>query len=95
LSGFFGFSIFILSIQPAGAKRFSEDWLILSENWGLIPASGALLFVGWVEPIAGYVGFRFTQPNLHVVSSIVLCETQQWPILEPSLKNEHRTLTIS
>jgi hypothetical protein len=34
--------------------------------------------------MSGYVGFRFTQPNLHFVSSIVQCETQQWPILEPS-----------
>jgi hypothetical protein len=95
LPGFFGFSIFILSIQPAGAKRFSEDWLILSENWGLIPASGTLLFVGWVEPISGYVGFRFTQLNLHFVSSIVQCETQQWLILEPIPKNEHRTFKVS
>jgi hypothetical protein len=44
-------------------------------------------FVGWVEPISGYVGFRFTLPNLHFVSSIVQCETQQWPILEPSPDN--------
>jgi len=47
-------------------------------------ASATLHFVGWVEPISGYVGFRFTQPNLHFVSSIVQCETQQWPILEPN-----------
>ena len=45
---------------------------------------GHFIFVGWVEPILGYVGFRFTQSNLHFVSSIVQCETQQWPILEPS-----------
>ena len=51
---------------------------------GLILAWATLLFVGWVEPISGYVGFRFTQPNLHFVTSIVQCETQQWPILEPS-----------
>ena len=79
---FFRFSIFILSILPARAKsRFEqdEDWLILSENWGLIIASVTLLFLGWVEHISGYVGFRFTQPNLHFVSSIVQCETQQWP----------------
>jgi len=49
-------------------------------------ASTTLHFVGWVDPISGYVGFRFTQSNLHVVSSIVQCETQQWPILEPSPK---------
>jgi hypothetical protein len=46
-----------------------------------------LHFVGWVEPILGYVGFRFAQPNLHFVSSIAPCETQQWPILEPNPKN--------
>jgi hypothetical protein len=51
---------------------------------GLILPSATLHFVGWVELISGYVGFRFTQPNLHVVSSIAQCETQQWPILEPS-----------
>ena len=32
LSGFFWFRISILSIQPAGAKLFSEVWLILSEK---------------------------------------------------------------
>jgi hypothetical protein len=51
---------------------------------GLILASATLYVVGWVELISDYVGFRFTQPNLHFVSSIVQCETQQWPILEPS-----------
>jgi hypothetical protein len=56
------------------------------EGWGLVLSSATLHFVGWVEPISGYVGFRFTQPNLHFVSSIVQCETQQWPILEPSSK---------
>ncbi len=54
---------------------------------GLVLSSATLHFVGWVEPISGYVGFRFTQPNLHFVNSIVLCETQQWPILEPRSKN--------
>jgi len=53
---------------------------------GLILTPATLHFVGWVEPISGYVGFRFTQPNLHFVSTIMLCETQQWPFLEPSLK---------
>ena len=56
------------------------------EIWGLILSSATLYFVGWVEPISDYVGFCFTQPNLHFVSSIVQCETQQWPILEPSPK---------
>jgi hypothetical protein len=50
----------------------------------LVLSSATLNFVGCVEPISGYVGFRFTQANLHFVSSIVQCETQQWPILEPS-----------
>ena len=61
----FWFSISILSILPARAKsRFEqdEDGLILSKNWGLIIASATLHFAGWVEPISGYVGFRFTQP---------------------------------
>jgi hypothetical protein len=54
----------------------------------LVLPSANLHFVVWVEPISDYVGFRFTQPNLHFVSSIVQCETQQWPILEPSPKPE-------
>jgi hypothetical protein len=29
-----------------------------------------LHFVGWIEPISGYFGFRFTQLNLHFISSI-------------------------
>jgi len=65
------------------AKKGEDDRI---KNWGLILSSATLLFVGWVEPISRYVGFRYTQPNLHVVSSIVQCETQQWPILEPSPK---------
>ena len=56
----------------------------MMEWWWLIPVSAILHFVGWVEPISVYVGFRFTLPNLHFVCSIVQCETQQWPILEPS-----------
>jgi len=43
-----------------------------------------LNFVGWVEHTLSFVGFRFTQPNLHFISSIAQCETQQQPILEPS-----------
>jgi hypothetical protein len=65
---------------------------MLSEKTGLVLSSATLHFVGWVEPISGYVGFRFTQPNLHFVSSIVQCETQQWPILEPSPKKRTKGL---
>ena len=46
-----------------------------------------LHFVGWVEPIPGFFGFRCTQPNLHFVGAIANCETQQWPISEPSPKS--------
>jgi hypothetical protein len=50
---------------------------------GLILPSATFHFVGWVEPISGYVGFlRLRQTNLHVVSSIAQCETQQWPVLK-------------
>jgi len=45
-----------------------------------------LYFVGWVEPTAGFVGFRCTQPNLHVAGAMAKCETQQQPISEPSSK---------
>ena len=68
------------SSQPSGPCFFYTH--IVSA--GLILPSATLHFVGWVEPISGSVGFRFTQPNLHLVSSIAQCETQQWPILEPS-----------
>jgi hypothetical protein len=51
---------------------------------GLILPSATLHFVGWAEPISGYVGFRFTLPNLQFVSLFGQNETQQWPILEPS-----------
>jgi hypothetical protein len=51
---------------------------------GMILTSATLQFVGWVEPILDYVGFRYTLPNLHFVCSIAQCETQQWPTLEPS-----------
>ncbi len=60
--------------------------MLAKESKELILTSATLHFVGWVEPISGYVGFRFTQPNLHVGSSIAQCETQQWPTLEPSPK---------
>jgi hypothetical protein len=46
-----------------------------------------LHFVGWVEPTPGFVGFRCTQSNLHFAGAIANCETQQWPISEPSPKS--------
>jgi hypothetical protein len=52
----------------------------------MILTSATLQFVGWVEPILDYVGFRYTLPNLHFVCSIAQCETQQWPTSEPSPK---------
>jgi hypothetical protein len=48
-----------------------------TRNFAVDSPSAALHFVGWVEPILGYVGFRSTLPNLHAVNSIVLSETQQ------------------
>ena len=39
-----------------------------------------LHFVGWVEPTPDFVGFRFTQPNLHIAGVIAKGETQQRPI---------------
>jgi hypothetical protein len=50
------------------------------KNSELILTPATLNIVGWVEPISGYVGFRFTQHNLLFDSSIAQCETQQWPI---------------
>ena len=47
-----------------------------------------LHFVGWVEHPVGFVGFlRLRRTNLHFISSIAQCETQQRPILKPSPKN--------
>jgi len=43
-------------------------------------------FVGWVEPTPSFVGFRCTQPNLHLAGAITKCETQQRPISEPNPK---------
>ena len=48
---------------------------------------GHFAFVGWVEPIPGFVGFRCTQPNLHFAGVIANCITQQRPISEPSPKS--------
>ena len=64
--------------------KFFHLFKIEIRSLGLILSLATLPFVGWVEPISGYVGFRFTQPNLQFVSSIVQCKTQQWPIVEPS-----------
>jgi hypothetical protein len=41
------------------------QWL---ELMGLNLAWATLHFVGWVEHNLGFVGFRFTQPNLHFYS---------------------------
>jgi hypothetical protein len=48
-----------------------------------------LHFVGWVEPIPGFVGFL----RLHFAGVIAKCETQQRPISEPSPKNFYFDLT--
>ncbi|MEX1352206.1 MAG: poly-gamma-glutamate hydrolase family protein [Desulfobacterales bacterium] len=45
--------------------------------------SGNFAFVDWVEPTPGFVGFRCTQPNLHVAGIIAKCKTQQRPFTEP------------
>ena len=34
-------------------------------------------FVGWVEPTPDFVGFRYTQPNLHFAVGILKFKTQQ------------------
>jgi hypothetical protein len=53
----------------------------------LVLSLATLDFVGWVGTIPGFVGFRCTQPNLHVAGGITKYETQQWPISEPSPKS--------
>jgi hypothetical protein len=57
---------------------FAQDFSELVLSWA------TLHFVGWVEPAPGFVGFRCTQPNLHVAGVIANCETQQRPLSEPS-----------
>ena len=44
----------------------------------------ALNFVGWIETMEGYVGFRYTQPNLRIAGIEGERETQHQPILESS-----------
>jgi hypothetical protein len=61
---------------------------VFIEKSGLNLTWATLHFVGWDEHTLSFVGFRFTQPNLHFTSSIAQCETQQRPILESSPKNQ-------
>jgi hypothetical protein len=56
------------------------------KNWSWFYL-GHFAFVGWVELTPGFVGFRCTQANLHIAAVIAKCETQQWPISEPSSKS--------
>jgi hypothetical protein len=65
----------------AGEKNVRFD---RKRSFGVGSTSATLHFVGWVEPILGYVGFRFTLPNLQFANSIVQSETQQLPILKPA-----------
>ena len=69
-----------VSVLTAHMKLHFKSW-----NWFLTWAS--LHFVGWVELTPGFVGFRSTQPNLHVAGVFAKCETQQRPISEPSPKS--------
>jgi len=54
------------------------------QKFAMVPSWATLDFVGWVEPTPDFVGFRCTQPNLHVASDISKYETQQRPISKPS-----------
>jgi hypothetical protein len=45
------------------------------KSWSCFLSWATLHFVGWVEPTPGFVGFRCTQPNLHVAGVIAKCET--------------------
>jgi hypothetical protein len=53
----------------------------------LVSGWTTLHFVGWVAPSEGFVGFRSTQPNLHIPDVITEFETQQQPITDPNLKS--------
>jgi hypothetical protein len=53
----------------------------------LVLSWATLHFVGWVEPTPDFVGFRCTQPNLHIAGVIAKGETQQRPISKPSPKS--------
>ena len=63
---------FQVSAQPLAAIVQSDR----RRNIAVDSTSATLHFVGWVEPTLGYVGFRFTLPNLHIVNSFVQSETQ-------------------
>ena len=58
-----------------------------NRKFGVGSILGHFAFVGWVEPIPGFVGFRCTQPNLHFSGVIAKCETQQRAISEPYPKS--------
>jgi hypothetical protein len=57
------------------------------QKLALVPSWSTLDFVGWVEPTPDFVGFRCTQPNLHVASDISKYETQQRLISKSSPRN--------
>jgi hypothetical protein len=63
----------IVSIFPFSYETLK---LIVRFSWT------SLHFVeGWVEPTAGFAGFRCTQPNLRLIGDILKGETQQRQIL--------------
>ena len=64
----------ILLVESFADPRSRAD---RNRNFALDATSATLHFVGWVEPVSGFVGFRFTLPNLRVVNSIVQSETQR------------------
>ena len=53
------------------------------KKFALVPSWATLVSVGWVEPTPGIVGFRCTQPNLHVAGAVSKYETQQRPGSKP------------
>jgi hypothetical protein len=73
---------------------FRSDWTLAAsgprscettfQKIALIPSWATLDFVGWVEPTPDFVGFRCTQPNLHIAGAISKYETQHRTILKPS-----------
>jgi hypothetical protein len=52
-------------------------FLVDVKDFGVGSILGHFAFVGWVEPTPGFVGFRYTQSNLHFAGVISNFHLQQ------------------
>jgi hypothetical protein len=59
-------------------RRQTLIWGDIS-NAGVDSILGHFAFVGWVEPVPDFAGYRCTPANLHFAGVFAEYETQQWP----------------